>query len=109
MNMLAMMLLQAPSARSPLIQPFIVLISFGLIMYFIIIKPQRKIQQEHATMLESVKRGDEVVTEGGVIGTVVHIADDRVTIKSADARIVVAKLKIARVIPTTNMPAPESK
>jgi preprotein translocase subunit YajC len=109
MNMLAMMLLQAPAGRSPLIQPFIVLISFALIMYFIIIKPQRKIQQEHTTMLEGVKRGDEVVTEGGLIGTVVHIADDRVTIKSADARLVVSKLKIARVIPTTNMPAPESK
>ena len=102
MNMLALILLQAPATRSPMIQPVIMLVSFGLIMYFLIIKPQRKIQAEHANMVSGLKRGDEVMTEGGIIGVVVHIVDDRVTLKSADARIMVSKLKIARVIPTAS-------
>jgi preprotein translocase subunit YajC len=63
---------------------------------------------DHASMVSALKRGDEIMTEGGIIGTVVHIADDRITLKSAESRIVVSKLKIARVVPTTNMPAAES-
>ena len=43
-----------------------------------------------------VLRCDEVITEGGIIGTVVHMAEDRVTIKSGETRIVVARPKIAR-------------
>lgn len=97
MNMLAMLVLQAPVARSPMIGPAITLVSFGLIMYFLIIRPQRKIQAAHAEMLGGVKRGDEIMTEGGLIGTVVHIADERITIKTGDTRVVVSKLKVARV------------
>jgi preprotein translocase subunit YajC len=97
MNLLAMLVLQAPAARSPMIGPAITLVSFALIMYFLIIRPQKKIQSEHRAMVEGVKRGDEIMTEGGLIGTVVHIAEDRLTIKSADARVVVSKLKVARV------------
>jgi preprotein translocase subunit YajC len=105
--MLALMLQAAP-ARSPLIQPVIMLVSFGLIMYFLIIRPQRKLQTDHAAMVAALKRGDEVMIDGGVIGTVVHIAEDRVTIKSAESRMIVSKVKIARVTPTANTPAAES-
>lgn len=105
MNMLAMLVLQAAATKSPMIQPVIMLVSFALIMYFIIIRPQKKIQADHASMMDSLKRGDEIMTEGGLIGTVVHVTEDRVTIKSADARVVVAKVKVARVFATTNMSA----
>ncbi len=97
MNMLSLIALQA-GGSSVMAQPLIILVSFGLIMYFLIIRPQRKIQMQHRHMVDAVKKGDEIMTEGGVIGTVVHIAEDRVTIKSADARLLVSKLKISRVI-----------
>jgi preprotein translocase subunit YajC len=97
MNMLSLIALQAQGGAA-MAQPLIILVSFGLIMYFLIIRPQRKIQMQHRDMVEGVKKGDEVMTEGGIIGTVLHIADDRVTIKSADARLIVAKVKIARVL-----------
>jgi preprotein translocase subunit YajC len=77
----------------------IYLVGFGLIFWFLILRPQRKLQQRHADMVSALKRGDEVMTEGGILGTVVHIADDRVTVKTAEnTRVVVARAKIARVM-----------
>ena len=58
-------------------------------------------------MVGALKKGDEVVTEGGIIGSVVHLADDRVTIKTAEnTRLIIARPKIARVL---NAPGEESK
>lgn len=68
------------------------------IFYFLLIRPQRKLQKQHQEMLASLKRGDEVMTEGGIIGEIVHLADDRVTIKSGETRMVVARGKILRVL-----------
>jgi preprotein translocase subunit YajC len=79
-----------------------------LIFWLLIIRPQRKAQQRHQAMLSALKRGDEVMTDGGIIGEVVHIKDDRITLKTAEnTRIVVARPKIARVFTATQ--APESK
>lgn len=68
------------------------------IFYFLLIRPQRKAQQRHREMLAALKRGDEVMTEGGIIGEVVHIKEERVTIKTGEnTRLVVARPKIARI------------
>ena len=99
--MLAVLALQAaapPASNRALLVPLIYLVSFGLIAWFLLIRPQRKMQQQHRSMMEALKKGDEVVTEGGIIGSVVHLQDDRVTIKSGEARLVVARAKIARVL-----------
>lgn len=70
------------------------------IFYFLLIRPQRKEQERHKTMLEELKKGDEVVTNGGIIGTVVHLQDDRLTIKTAEStRLVVQRGRIAQVHP----------
>jgi len=58
---------------------FVVLI-FGL-MYFVMIRPQRKRQQEHRHLIEELKRGDRVVTAGGIYGVIESISEDSVTIK----------------------------
>jgi preprotein translocase subunit YajC len=51
-------------------------------------------------MLENLKEGDEVVTNGGVIGTIVHVKDDRLTIKTAEnTRLVVQRARIAQIHP----------
>lgn len=77
----------------------IYLVSFGLIAWFLLIRPQRKMAQQHQAMLAAIKKGDEVMTEGGIIGTVVHLADDRMTLRSGEnTRLVVARGKIARVL-----------
>lgn len=70
------------------------------IFYFLLIRPQRQAQKRHQAMLEALKKGDEVVTEGGIIGVVVHIDENRVTIRTGEnTRLLVARGKIARVGP----------
>jgi len=68
------------------------------IFWFLLLRPQRQQQKAHEEMLKGMKKGDEVVTGGGIVGTVVHIKDDRVTIQSAESRLVVERSKIARVV-----------
>ncbi len=58
---------------------FVVLL-FGL-MYFVMIRPQRKRQREHQQLIEELKRGDRVVTAGGIYGVIESISEDNVTIK----------------------------
>jgi preprotein translocase subunit YajC len=92
-------------AARPNMLPFIIqFVAIIAIFYFLLIRPQRKMAQKHKELLESLKKGDEVITAGGIIGNVVHLADDRVTIRTdKDTRIVVMRTKIERVV--TNEPA----
>jgi len=80
--------------------PFGTVFMFGaifLIFYFLLIRPQRKQQKSHDEMVKSLSRGDEVVTIGGIIGKIVHLTDDRMTIKTADdTRLEVERSKIGR-------------
>jgi len=81
---------------------------FG-IFYFLIIRPQQTQKKKHEEALRNVKRGDRIVTFGGIIGEVVHVKDtaegstargmeDEVTIKSAESRLIVERGRIARII-----------
>ena len=58
---------------------FVVLL-FGL-MYFVMIRPQRKRQKEHQQLIEELNRGDRVVTAGGIYGMIESISEDSVIIK----------------------------
>ena len=55
---------------------FIPLILIFVIFYFFLIRPQQKKAKEHKTMVQNLKRGDKVVTSGGVIGTVERVMDN---------------------------------
>ena len=55
---------------------FIPLILIFLIIYFFLIRPQQKKVKEHKAMVENLKRGDKVVTSGGIIGTVERVLDN---------------------------------
>jgi preprotein translocase subunit YajC len=68
------------------------------IFWFLLIRPQRKQQAEHELMLSNMKKGDEVLTAGGIIGRIVHLKEDRVTIESAESRFVVERKKITSVV-----------
>jgi preprotein translocase subunit YajC len=60
----------------------IVLLFLG--MWFLIIAPQRKRQKAHDKMLTEIKKGDEIVTTGGLFGTVTRVKDDRFVVEIAD-------------------------
>jgi preprotein translocase subunit YajC len=72
--------------------------AFILIFYFLLIRPQRRQQKEHEAMVEALKKGDEVITLGGIIGTIVHIKDHRITLRTGDTRIEVERSKIGNVL-----------
>ena len=64
---------------------FIPLILIFVIFYFFLIRPQQKKVKDHKTMVESLKRGDKIVTSGGIVGTVEKVLDnDRAEIEIAD-------------------------
>ena len=82
------------------------IVMFIAIFYFAIILPQQRRQKKRDESLRAVKRGDEIVTAGGIVGEVVHIKettagkpgmDDRITIKSGESRLVVERGRIVRV------------
>jgi len=106
----ALLALQAGGVGS--MTPFIIQIAaiFG-IFYFLLIRPQQKQKRKHEEALRNVKRGDQIVTTGGIIGEVVHVREttnadgttarpmeDQVTIKSAESRLIVERGRIAKII-----------
>ena len=67
------------------IAQFIPLILIFVIFYFFLIRPQQKRVKDHKQMVESLKRGDEVITSGGIIGTVERVMeDDRIEVLIGD-------------------------
>jgi preprotein translocase subunit YajC len=75
----------------------IMLALFIGIFYFLLIRPQRQQQKQHEEMVKSLKRGDDVATIGGIVGRIIHIKDDRLTIKTGeDTRLIIERDKIAR-------------
>lgn len=82
---------------------FIPLILIFAIMYFLLIRPQQKKVKEHQAMVEALRRGDQVVTQGGVIGKVSKVKEDNeVEVEIADGvKIRVVKHTIAQVLSKT--------
>jgi preprotein translocase subunit YajC len=90
-----------PSGQSGSGTTFIFLIqmlAIFAIFWFLIIRPQRQQQKRHEEMLKALKKGDEIVTAGGVVGEVLHIKDDRVTIRSGESRLVIERERVAKVV-----------
>ncbi|MCE2422693.1 MAG: preprotein translocase subunit YajC [Gemmatimonadetes bacterium] len=76
---------------------FIILGGFVAIMYFLLIRPQRKQQAQHAAMVAELKTGDVVSTMGGIKGKIVHATDDIVTVESGTARVEIERNRVQRV------------
>ncbi len=70
------------------------------VMYFLMIRPQMKRQKEHRAMLDKLSRGDEVITNGGIAGTVTEIGDNFITVEVAsNVQLRVQRGAIANVLP----------
>lgn len=67
------------------------------IFYFLMLRPKIRQEKQHRERLQQLKRGDEVVTAGGLVGQVVHLKDHLITIKTGDVRVVVQRDRIAEV------------
>ncbi len=77
---------------------FLPLVAIFIIFYFLLIRPQQKRVSDHKTMVSNVKRGDTVVTGGGIIGKVTQVKDEEVEVEIApNTRIKVVKSTLSDV------------
>lgn len=81
-----------PQGTSPLMTFAPILLMFA-IFYFLLIRPEQKRKKEHEQMVKSLKKGDRVVTSGGIVGTVHTLQDDYVVIKTGDSE---TKMEVMR-------------
>ena len=71
-----------------------------VLMYFLIIRPQRKRQKEHQAIIENVSKGDEVVTNGGILGKVLKVDDNYMVIEVANnVELKLQKVSLHAVLP----------
>jgi preprotein translocase subunit YajC len=68
------------------------------IFYFILILPQRREQKRHREMLAALRPGDSIVTAGGLIGEIIQLRDDQITLKSGESRLVIERARVARLL-----------
>jgi preprotein translocase subunit YajC len=67
------------------------------VMYFLFIRPQAKARKQAAAMLAALKKGDEIMTAGGIIGKVRDVKESLITVESGSATLVVDRTRIVRV------------
>jgi preprotein translocase subunit YajC len=109
----ALSLLALQASGSSLLPFLIQVVAIFAIFYFLLIRPQQKQRRQHEHALQNIKRGDEIVTAGGLIGEIVHIKEavvdgapkktmeDRVTVRSGESRVIVERGRIAKVVTPT--------
>jgi len=112
----ALLLLQSTGISS---MGFVIqIVAIFAIFYFLMIRPQQKQRKQHEERIMQLKRGDAVVTTGGLVGEVVHVKEtlkegspaktmeDHVTIKSGESRVIVERGKISRITSGTATASP---
>lgn len=77
---------------------FLQMLAFIAIIYFLMIRPKIQQEKKHKARLATIKRGDQIVTAGGIVAEVIHIKDDRLTVKSGESRIVVQRDRVADIV-----------
>jgi preprotein translocase subunit YajC len=95
------------------------LVAIFAIFYFLIIRPQQQQKKKHEAALAQIKRGDQVVTAGGIIAEVIHVKEspatdgkaasaleDQITIKSAESRLIVERGRIVKIMGSAPSSAP---
>jgi preprotein translocase subunit YajC len=100
----------AAQGAEGLVQFLLPIVLIFIVFYFLLIRPQQKKAKEHRDMVEAVKRGDQVVTAGGIIGKVTKVGDEgRVTVEIApNVRVEVLRGTISDVL-SKPTPADASK
>ena len=99
MTFLPLGLLMAPAEGGSPLTLFVQLGLIFLIFYWLLIRPQRKERDRHQQMIEALKKGDEIVTAGGIVGTIVHVGDEQLTVKTAEnTRLTIERSKVGRQI-----------
>jgi preprotein translocase subunit YajC len=89
---------------------FIPLILMFVIFYFLLIRPQQKKTKQHREMVSSLKKGDRIITSGGIHGRITGLDETTLTVEISDrVRVKVARGNVGARIETTIQPPPEKK
>lgn len=99
----------ATAAENPLTGMlfFVVMI---VIFYFLLIRPQQKRAKEHRKMVEAIGKGDEVITNGGVLGKIIEIGEQYITVEIAEGvNVKLQRQAIATVLPKGSLKAAEKE
>jgi preprotein translocase subunit YajC len=90
----------APAGPASLFSsPLVFLVLMGVMMYFVVFRPQQLRAKQQAKLLAALKAGDRVITSAGIVGNVITVKDKTVTIRSADAKFEVTKASVTEIIP----------
>jgi preprotein translocase subunit YajC len=89
---------------------FIPIILMFVIFYFLLIRPQQKRQKEHRSMISNLKKGDRIITSGGLHGRITGMDETTLTVEIADkVRVKVARANVSALSQTVSPPQPEKK
>lgn len=97
LSQLALMAPAADGSSAGLSMLLLQIGAIGLVFYFLILRPQQQARKKHEELLKNLKKGDEIVTVGGLMGKVKDIKEDRVTVESGGSTVVVDRGRIVKV------------
>lgn len=89
-----------------LLLPLVIMIA---LMYFLMIRPENKRKKQAEEMRNSLKKGDQITTIGGIVGKIVHVTDDNIIIETSDDRVRMELAKWAVSTNNSNLPADAKK
>ena len=107
---LASLAILQTAGNQALIAPLLMYGGIFAIFYFLLIRPQQQQRKKHEAAILELKKGDRIVTAGGLVGEVQHIkaaatpgAEDEITIKSGDSRLIIERGRIAKIASGTGV------
>lgn len=92
----------APAADGGLFN-LIMLVVLFLVFYFLLIRPQTKRAKEHKQMVEALQKGDEIITNGGLLGKIVELGDSFIAIDLGSSEVKIQRQAVATVLPKGTM------
>jgi preprotein translocase subunit YajC len=113
-------LLQFPGGNA-MVAPILMYGGIFAIFYFLLIRPQQQQRKEHEAAILQLKKGDRIVTAGGLVGEVQHIRivavapktgpgpDDEITVKSGESRLIIERGRIAKITSGTGVTSSADK
>lgn len=90
-----------PNETGNMLRLVLMMAMFGVVFYLIAIRPQQKRAKQQAEMLKSIKPGDRILTNSGIIGTVVTVKEKTLSIRSADSKMEITKSAVAEITERT--------
>jgi preprotein translocase subunit YajC len=109
-NFASLLLAQAPATvadpRANALSALALPVAIMVVMYVVMVRPQQKKQKEIANLLKSLKAGDKVVTSSGIVGVVITVKENRVTLRSGDTKLELLKSAVIEITEKDSSPTP---